>query len=247
MNFTYKSYENFINRLKVNGYSFVNYHNWNEHDRCVLLRHDIDEDIGKACFFADLEKSMGVQSTYFVLLTSNFYNVFSKEACDYLKKISDAGHEIGLHFDEARYPDVEGNTKKILELIRYEADILGKVIGKNITTVSMHRPSRGLLEADLKIPGMINSYSQTFFKDFKYLSDSRRRWREPIDRIIETRAYNRIHILTHAFWYNDEECDLHDSVSRYINDGNRCRYNWFLDNITDLESIMSPEEIRGLM
>lgn len=81
--------------------------------------------------------------------------------------------------------------------------------------------------------------------DFKYLSDSRRRWREPIDTIIENREYNRIHLLTHAFWYNDEECDLHDSVSRYINDGNKCRFNWLLDNITDLESIMSQEEIRG--
>ena len=51
---------------------------------------------------------------------------------------------------------------------------------------------------------MINSYGQTFFHDFKYLSDSRRRWREPVEEIIRSGTYDRLHILTHAFWYHKQ-------------------------------------------
>ena len=63
----------------------------------------------------------------------------------------------------------------------------------------MHRPSRWVLEADLKIPGMVNSYGKEFFQDFKYVSDSRMRWREDVMKYAIEKAYPRLHILTHAF------------------------------------------------
>lgn len=44
------------------------------------------------------------------------------------------------------------------------------------------------LEADLQIPGIMNSYGRTFFHDFKYLSD--RRWREPVLDIIRSEEYD---------------------------------------------------------
>lgn len=111
--------------------------------------------------------------------------------------------------------------------------------------MSMHRPSKNILDADLKIPGIINSYGQILFKEFKYLSDSRRRWREPVDEIIASKEYNRLHILTHAFWYNNEEIDIHDSVSGFVNNGNLERYQWMESNITDISSIMKKTEIIG--
>lgn len=243
MEFTYKAYENLLCNLILSGYEFSNYENWQEKRKPVILRHDIDNDIEKALKLAELEHSRGVSSTYFVLLTSDFYNVFSKESYDVLRRINELGHTIGLHFDEARYPECEGNGEMIYR-IKKEADILGRAIGDKIVTVSMHRPSKGLLEANIEIPGIINSYSQIFFKDFKYLSDSRRRWRENIDEIVKCGKYDKLHILTHAFWYYDDEIDIHDSVSSFINNGNQMRYKWFLSNITDLESIMNRNEVR---
>ena len=243
MKFTYEAYKELINSLRNCGYEFANYHNWNEINRPVILRHDIDNDIQKAVKLAAFEQYGGVESTYFVLLTSDFYNVFSKESHDGLMKIMDYGHTIGLHFDEVRYPDCDGDTGRVVEHILEESELLGRCIGRKVDVVSMHRPSKAVLEADLQIPGMINSYSQMFFEEFKYLSDSRRRWREPVEEIIESREYERLHILTHAFWYNDEEQDIHDSVRRFINAGNESRYRWMQSNITDLESIMRTEEI----
>lgn len=107
----------------------------------------------------------------------------------------------------------------------------------------MHRPSQAALEADCSIPGVVNSYGKTFFRDFKYLSDSRRRWREPVEEIIRSGTYDRLHILTHAFWYREEEEDISRTVGDFIRAANRERYRQMADNITDLPSIVREEEI----
>ena len=246
MKFTYKAYEKMIEKLKVSGYQFADYKNWREYSHPVILRHDIDNDISKAVKMATVEQIGGVKSTYYVLVTSDFYNIFSKESYDGLMKILDLGHDIGLHFDEVRYSDCEGNPQRVAGHIIDELKILEYCIGRKVNTVSMHRPSKGLLDANIDIPGVTNSYSQVFFRDFKYLSDSRRRWREPVDEIIDSRQFDKLHILTHAFWYNDEEIDIHDNVSNFINDGNNCRYRWMSSNITDLNTIMKPNEVMGI-
>ncbi len=193
-------------------------------------------------FFWKEEKRCGAFSTYFVLLSSDLYNVFSDECSRALRSIIEKGHRIGLHFDEKKHAGAA--IGELPGLIRKEADILEAAVGAPIDTVSMHRPRKELLEADLEIPGMINSYSSVFFSQFKYLSDSRRRWREPVDEIIEQASEERLHILTHAFWYNDEEISLEESVKRFVGDGNRSRYYNLMGNITDLGSIMKEDEIR---
>lgn len=244
MDFTYDSYHELLILLQHHGYEIVNYNNWNSRERCVILRHDIDTDIGKALEMARMEYEWGrMKSTYFVLLTSNFYNIFSESNCRKLHEIMECGHEIGLHFDEMNYPELNGNIDAMREKILEEAKILEKVTGKSVAAVSMHRPSRVILESDLKIPGIINSYGQLFFHEFKYLSDSRRRWREPVDEIIKSEQYERLHILTHAFWYDKKKKNLHDTVKEFVNMGNADRYYTLMQNITDLGSIMKTEEI----
>lgn len=244
MDFTYHAYEDLLNKLRDSGYAFSDYRDWNDKPRPVILRHDIDFDIGKAVLLAGIENRMRVKSTYFVLLTSDFYNPFSKEANEGLSKIIDYGCSIGLHFDETRYPDCKGDIGFMKKCIKEEADILGRALGIKINQVSMHRPSKGLLDADVSIPGMVNSYSSTFFKEFKYLSDSRRNWREPVDEILRNGVFDKLHILTHAFWYNKEEIDLRSSVKNYILEGNVARYKCFNENITDLNQIVAMDEIR---
>ncbi|MDE7247636.1 MAG: hypothetical protein K2N43_07090, partial [Lachnospiraceae bacterium] len=181
MQFTYECYQALLKELKDHGYQIADYESWRQKDRCAILRHDVDYDVQKAVEMAEFEQTQGVTSTYFVLLTSNFYNVFSKETCQAIRKMINCGHTIGLHFDEVRYPELAGDPEGITQKIAEEAQILGMAVGHKVNTVSMHRPSKEILEADLQIPGMINSYGKVFFKDFKYVSDSRRRWREPVE------------------------------------------------------------------
>lgn len=242
MHFTYQAYGDLLELLRSHGYACCSYDNWKEYPRCVILRHDIDNDIGKALTLAKLEKELGVSSTYFVLVTSDFYNVFSAKSGKLLRELSACGHSIGLHFDEVRYPEIK-SPEDAQELILQEANLLSQAAGVPITSVSMHRPSKMMLEADLKIPGMVNSYGKTFFKDFKYLSDSRRRWREPVEEIVSAETFDRLHILTHAIWYQDSETDIHDTLAAFIRQGNAVRYEAEKENITDLDSILYRSEI----
>lgn len=242
MQFTYTAYKDLLKEIRVQGYDFASYKDWEDKPRCVILRHDIDNDIEKAESLAKIEKDLGIKSTYFVLVTSDFYNVFSARNEELLRQIAGYGHTIGLHFDEIRYPEIktpEDASDRILE----EANILSHAIGSTVDIVSMHRPSKMMLDADLKIPGMINSYGQAFFKGFKYVSDSRKRWREPVEEIIREGNYNRLHILTHAIWYDDIDITIHDSLFKFINSGNIQRYVSEQSNITDLHTIMGENEV----
>lgn len=243
MEFTYKAYLKLINLLKENDYQFADYSNYLMFDRCVILRHDIDYDPHRAIRMAELEKDAGVSSTYFVLVTSDFYNILSKESQTILQRLQDLGHKIGLHFDEKRYDFLskKWNPYKVIDLIRQEAKVLDKVMGGGmVTSVSMHRPSKNTLESDLHIEGMANSYSDEFFKGFKYLSDSRMRWRENAEEIIASNEYGRIQLLTHPFWYFDEPRQMKDIISDFIHakgEVAKIRYDVFDNNFTNLDEV----------
>lgn len=241
MQFTYDGYQRLLDLLKEQGYCFCSYHDYSDSPRCVILRHDIDQSLDKAITLAELEHEAGVRSTWFVLLGCDFYNPASKTSLEKIQHIAALGHEIGLHFDELAYSD---DFVPVKDRILREAHILEEICGLPITAVSMHRPSKATLEADLNIPGMINSYGYTFFHDFKYLSDSRRRWREPVEEIVSSGAYERLHILTHAIWYNKEELDIASSVLAFVKEANIQRYNSMKENISDLGSILPEENIK---
>ena len=245
MEFTYASYIELIELLKQHEYQVVSYENRSSNsEKCVILRHDIDMSIEKAVKLAECEQDAGVYGTYFVLLTSDFYNAFSYKSIEGLKKIQKAGGQIGLHFDEMQYPELWGNVSEIKEKILLEKECLEKIIERPVVVVSMHRPSKQVLDADIQIPGMINSYANEYFHQFKYISDSRRHWREPVKDIIKSEEYRKLHILTHAFWYNHEEENIHESVSKFVNMANRERYDTFTRNITDMNLIMQENEIK---
>ena len=238
MNFTYKSYIELLNRLRLFKYENSNYFDWSTSKKPLILRHDIDYDIKKALKLAEIEANQGFLGTYFVLLTSDFYNVFSRRNIEDLKSIEIMGHTIGLHFDEMNYPEIVGDKEAVVRKILKEAQILENALEIPIRVVSMHRPSKEILQDNLEIPGMINSYSETFFRDFKYLSDSRRRWREPVEEIVSSNKYNKLHILTHAFWYNEVETSLKNSLNRFLEEAEMERYNILSDNFTNLDEAL---------
>lgn len=242
MEFTYVAYRKLLSLLREQDYMFRGYHDYWNASRCVILRHDIDNSLSQAVKLAELEAKEGVSSTWFVLLRTDFYNVASKAGQEALRHIQSLGHEIGLHFDEASYDPALGSDQ-VVENITKECGLLSALLGTEVSSVSMHRPSKTTLEADFAIPGIVNSYGKAFFHDFKYLSDSRRRWREPVLDIVCAGEYDRLHILTHAFWYHEKEEDIVETVGRFIRSANLERYRQMAENITDLPSIMGEEEV----
>lgn len=243
MEFTYEGYSGLLKKINQYGYTVASYDNCDLAKKCVILRHDIDYDITKTVRIGKIEKEMGVKSTFFLLISSDFYNVFSTSGACIIDRIQDYGHDIGLHFDEQRYQDDFGCTDRIREHILEEARVLEKAVGNPVTKVSMHRPSKEIIESNLTIPGMINTYSSKFVNDFKYVSDSRRRWREPVEEYIINETYNKIQILTHPFWYNETELELRDSILGFIESSKRYRYDILNNNFSNLEEIMNKDDI----
>lgn len=246
MEFTYSAYQGLIRLLKDENYAITNYHDYGSciEKEIVILRHDIDSSIEKAYKMARLEEKLDVQSTYFVLVTSEFYNVAAKRNADTLKEIHAMGHEIGLHFDETRYKGK--GLDEMVAMAEREKEILRNVIGIPITTVSMHRPSKMILENDVSFPSMINSYGSTFFSEFKYLSDSRMHWRENMEEIIKSHRYRHLHLLTHAFWYAESEWGgVRERLLEFILHANLERYYWQKENFRDLDEFITLEDIIG--
>ena len=242
MPFTYNAYCSLIDLLKNHNYPAVGYEEALKSPRCVVLRHDVDTSLKKAAQMALIEADKGVKATYFILLTTDLYNAASLHGQKAIDQILDAGHDVGLHLDETLY---KGYTEEqMIRAVLREKNILSDICRREITTISLHRPSVGMLNSDFQIPGMLNVYGNTFFRQFKYVSDSRRNWREPVIDIINSGNYQQLHILTHPFWYHEEETDLCATVRNFVNGANEERYGFFNENITDLGSIMKESEVR---
>lgn len=238
MEFTYEAYLKLIELIKENGYTIADYENYSRFKKAAILRHDVDLSIEKSLKMAKIEYGAGIQSTYFVLLTSPFYNLFSKESQDMIKEILSYGHNIGLHFDEVKYSEKNGCDKDSIKgFIFEEAHILEQVTGEKVKFVSMHRPSEKTLKSNYDLYPMINSYGNTFFNEFKYVSDSRRVWREDVNEIVKSGNHNNIQVLTHAFWYNEVEKSIEESITEFIESACFERYDALKVNITNLNSI----------
>lgn len=130
----------------------------------------------------------------------------------------------------------------IIDNIKEEAEILSRIVGEDITAVSMHRPSKETLKRSLDgtfdTGNLINSYGKEFFEGFKYISDSRRRWREDVEAIIADGQHNRLHILTHPFWYNEENYTIDQIIKAFIERSPKDRIETLNENITALNEII---------
>lgn len=229
MDFTYKAYKGMIEKLLDKNYEISDYKNYKEKKKVVILRHDIDTSLEKALRIAEIEKELNVYSTYFILLSTDFYNINSEKSLKIVKEIKRLGGKIGLHFDEKKYKI--NDQEDYIKYVNYELDILSSILNEKIDIVSMHRPSKEFLEMDLEIPNVINSYQKVFFNKFKYISDSRMNWRENVEEIIEKNQYKALHILIHPFWYEENEKTMEEKLKIFLNGAIWERYNSLNENI----------------
>lgn len=151
MKFTYNAYKDMLKLIGKSGYEITDYHNYYKYDKCVILRHDVDMDMSKALTMSQIEYEHGITSTYFVLLTSNFYNLFSQKNVKIMRRIMEQGHTVGLHFDEVAYPAAMGKPDMISEYIEKEMKMLSEILETEVTAFSYHRPTREILDAEIEI------------------------------------------------------------------------------------------------
>ena len=246
MEFTYYAYSDMLAKLSEKGYQFANYKNWHNSEKTVILRHDVDYSLQKAVELSETEKDIYCGATYFILISTNFYNVHSKSSRECIDMIIKNGGNIGLHFDETQY--CIQTEEELKECVSMETDILSGIIGMKVDVVSMHRPSEKFLTSDIEFTDIINSYSKVYFNDMKYLSDSRRHWRENVDEIIEQGNYQRLHILTHPFWYKPYmEWDIKQTLKNAILNASLNFYDNMNNNFRNLTEEIERNEIERII
>jgi|SaaInlStandDraft_3_1057020.scaffolds.fasta_scaffold22016_1 hypothetical protein len=167
----------------------------------LILRHDIDMSLDAALAIGAIEMELGVSSTYFVLLGSEMYNIFSPSSKYILESLMKMGHKIGLHFDASQY---ENNFSSLDKAAQQECTLLENLIESSIKIISFHRPSQRFLGLDSKLAGRIHTYQPYFFKDMGYCSDSRGAWYHgnPLQNN-SVKNKSALQLLTHPIWWQD--------------------------------------------
>lgn len=194
MKFNLDEYISLLDRIQKEGYVFCDFENIQK--KSFILRHDIDVSPKIALEMAKAENSLGIRATYFFMMRSPFYNLFSRANNEIVKKIISLGHEIGLHYDEGYY----SKNTDLQMLIDTEIKVLENNFDIKVNAVSFHQPSQKIIDNEIKIK-QINTYDKEFFKDIKYLSDSNMIFKEdPID-IIKSQEFSKIQLLVHPIWW----------------------------------------------
>lgn len=198
-NFTHRAYRDLLAEFVRRGYSAKTYETVSVNERDLIVRHDLDMSLQAAEPIAEIEHSLGISATYFVLLRTEMYNPFSDAGLRSLNTIASLGHAIGLHLDGSLY----GNDISALDAAaEHECKILEGIIEAPVRYVSFHRPSKALLGYDQKIAGRYHAYEPRFFSEMGYVSDSRGGWHNghPLehDSVSEGGA---LQMLTHPVWW----------------------------------------------
>ncbi len=199
--FTEKGYRYLLGLAKER-YRFIAYTDSFDSDRIILWRHDVDASIHRGLRLAQIENDLGVKATYFLQLSSTFYNLFEHEIIQIIQKIINLGHQIGLHFDPSLY---DGKPKDVVfTKMAWEKTVLENLLDTEIQAVSFHNPEfdNWLSEDQHVLCGMVNTYSRFFKENFGYCSDSNGYWRfDSIESVIRSGKHSLLQVLTHPAWW----------------------------------------------
>lgn len=194
----------------------------------IVLRHDVDLSPDIALRMAEAEAKRNLYATYFILLHSPYYNALSEHNITVIKKISELGHEIGLHYDTTFFKD---SKSKIMKQISTELDILSDIINKKVISIVQHNTSvtPGLKKT---ISGFVDPMQSEISRDTLYISDSIQNWRRGcmcnhIDKD------DKLQILVHPIWWNE----YHKPRNIILEEYRQYENSKFISSVTDMEKI----------
>jgi hypothetical protein len=209
--FTLSEYTYFLKALKEH-YTFINYESVDSKvSPSIIWRHDVDVSIHNAQKLAKIETNLGIQATYFLMLSNWFYDIRDHEIHKLISRIAEDGHVIGLHYDFEYLPGGKVDSNEtFIQSLRHQKNELEHILRFPIKVFSFHNPSTidpTLLEKINEshiILDMVNVYSSKIQKYFKYCSDSNGLWRfDTLDDLINPERYPNLHILTHPEWWTE--------------------------------------------
>ncbi|WP_027209166.1 hypothetical protein [Butyrivibrio hungatei] len=231
--FSFDDYREIVRAIKATG-RYATYEEALDKDSFVIMRHDVEYSVERAHALAKVEESMDFRSTFFFQWTNNSYNILSRKNRDILSDMHERGQHIGLHFALNGMTDM----RVIRERIKQEIDMLSNMLGFEINSFSIHRPSPDVLAENIKISGIINAYQDDFFTfdpkatpeselDVKYLSDANHVWRYGYPDEETINKYDKVQILTHPFAWTKKGYDNLENYKTLVNE----KYVELIDSI----------------
>jgi hypothetical protein len=181
------------------GYAFRAFDERDGAGRVLLLRHDVDADLGAAVELARIEAELGVGSTYFVMLRSPLYNLHGRANTRLVQELLALGHRLGLHFDVAFDP---GGSRTREEWIELERRHLAELFETDVRAVSFHQPASFPGTAELRPQGVVSAWN---LDGFAYFSDANMgAVAETLPELLRSGAEPRIQLLVHPLWWVSE-------------------------------------------
>ena len=217
--FSPEGFINLIEIFKQENYQFVRFNEVKAKSKHIVLRHDVDMSIESAVKMASIEHDIGIQATYFFLLSSHFYNLNTLDSKSSLMKILELGHTIGLHFDASIYPQKKESLEKAAN---DECFILEKILDKKINVISFHRPISDLQGLDGNFAGRLHAYNPFFFNKIGYCSDSQGifRFGLPFEQESFTKK-TAMQLLIHPIWWTSCKEDSNiEKLKNFLNNKN---------------------------
>jgi peptidoglycan/xylan/chitin deacetylase (PgdA/CDA1 family) len=209
--FQLTDYRRLLQSAIENGYAFLKFPDIGHETgpRSCLLRHDVDSELLACGPMLDVERDLGVQATYFLMIRSTAYNLFSVEASAMVGRMLADGHSIGLHFMGERCS--AETVDAVAGEVQREARWLEQEFGTKISVVSFHQPTQTILDAQVTIPGLANTYNSSQMGRYFYVSDTNMTWRHhhPVE-IFSRQLYERLQLLIHPMWWTDKPLEIID-------------------------------------
>ncbi len=175
-------------------------------ERFFLLRHDVDFSPARALSLAEQEASLGLKATYFLLLTSETYNLLNEQNRSLPRVLTAMGHEVGLHYD---LPILEGDPDRTpQEALTGQAELLGALAGQAVRSIAMHNPSLRSGDPFRGSAEFVNAYDEAFTDRIAYFSDSCGAWRDATHETLTTGVIPpRLQLLIHPIWWAEAPGD----------------------------------------
>ncbi|MGQ9811728.1 MAG: hypothetical protein ACUVQ7_10380 [bacterium] len=226
--FSLHHYKEILEIALTSGYKFLGFHQHHAGSRAIYLRHDLDVSPEEALPMAAIEADLGVQSTYFFLVNSSVYNLFSRETFRIIKQLQSMGHWVGLHIDTELL-----EMSSLRTFLEHLYHIFEEPL-QLVRVVSFHRPGTSVLGA--KVDGFISVYEPRFFSEIKYISDSRGIWRFgcPCQKL-RVGEYSQLQLLVHPIWWvNSGAKDFSEYLQQLLDMRVSSMKAYLADNITPI-------------
>ena len=193
--FDLKHYRHILKTALKAGYCFEGFGE-NLSKRSCILRHDVDYMPEWALRFGEIERGLGIRSSFFFQVSAKTYNLTEPDNCEVAVKLCKMGHSVGLHcsFNSLETPaETCTHEKKLFELIT-------TIVPDKF--VSIHCPAKNVLGE--MVEGVRHSYEPEYFGGpVKYLSDSTGWYEGCICKIFSAVKYKQIQLLLHPYLWHE--------------------------------------------